>query len=84
MTTHTAWIVLEFCLVVCALALALRQVRRFNPTARRTATRIAVTFGVFALAAGYVWLEIGPHVDQRLTVQTDRPLISPPPQQQDV
>ena len=59
MTTHTAWIVLEFCLVVCALALALRQVRRFNPTARRTATRIAVTFGVFALAAGYVWLEIG-------------------------
>jgi hypothetical protein len=52
--------------------------------ARRVAQRIGVTFAVFAFAAGYVWLEVGPELDHRLRAQ-DRPLLARPgPQEQDV
>lgn len=84
MATHTAWVVLNFSLVVCALSLGVGRVRRLRQGVRRAANRIAVTFGVFALAAGYVWLEVGPEVDRRLAAEANPTLIQPPPREQDV
>ena len=33
---------------------------------RRPATRMLVMFGIFALASGYIWLDLGPTTDLRL------------------
>jgi hypothetical protein len=84
MTTHAAWIVLNFSLVVCALSLGVARVRRLGRRARRAAHRIAVTFGVFALAAGYIWLEVGPAFDRRLAADQHPTILKPPPREQDV
>jgi len=84
MTTHTAWVVLNFSLVVCTLSLGVGRVRRLGLGVRRAANRIAVTFGVFALTAGYVWLELGPEVDRRLAAEANPTVIQPPPREQDV
>jgi hypothetical protein len=84
MTTHAAWIALNFSLVVCALSLGVGRVRGLGRGGRRTANRIAATFGVFALAAGYIWLEVGPAVDRRLAADHHPTVIPPPPREQDV
>jgi hypothetical protein len=74
MTTTIAYTLTCFSgnvVLLAALAWLLLPRRR---EARRVAQRIAVTFGVFALAAGYVWLELGPDLDHRLQAH-GRPLL---------
>lgn len=84
MTTHTAWIVLNFSLAICVLSFGVGRVRRVGQGARRAANRIAVTFGVFALSAGYIWIEVGPEVDRRLAAESYPMVIQQPPREQDV
>ena len=66
-----------FCTVVVVLAAATWIVTLRRHTPRQVAHRIAVTFGVFAVAAGYVWLDVGPDLDARLA-HHDRPLLANP------
>ena len=77
MITPIAQTLTLFCTVVVVLAAAtwVATLRRHTP--RQVAHRIAVTFGVFAVAAGYVWLAVGPDLDARLA-QRDRPLLAQP------
>ena len=66
-----------FCTLVVVLAAAswVLTLRRHTP--RQVAHRIAVTFGVFALAAGYVWLDLGPDLEARLAAHDRPPLADP-------
>jgi hypothetical protein len=77
MITAIAQTLTLFCTVVVVLAAAtwVSTLKRHTP--RQAAHRIAVTFGVFALAAGYVWLDLGPDLDARLA-QHDQPLLGDP------
>ena len=84
MTTTIAHTLTLFSTAVVLLAAVAWALLRGRGEARRAAQRIAVTFAVFALAAGYVWLEVGPNLDYRLQVQ-DRPLLGGSgPQEQEV
>ncbi len=75
MITAIAQTVTLFCLiVVLSAALSWLWARWRGSSAEQVATRIAITFGVFALAAGYVWLDLGPGLDGRLD-HRDRPLV---------
>jgi hypothetical protein len=76
--------VLNFSLAVCTLSVVVGRVQRFGLAVRRAANRIAVTFGVFALAAGYIWIEVGPEVDRRLAAESYPMVIQQPPHEQDV
>jgi hypothetical protein len=78
MITAIAQTLTLFCTVVVVLAATtwVATLRRHTP--RQVAHRIAVTFGVFAVAAGYVWLDLGPDVDARLAQRGDRPLLGAP------
>ncbi len=82
MTTATAYLITLLASAVVLLAAAAWALLRRRREARETAFRIGVTFAVFALAAGYVWLEVGPKLDHRLEAR-ERPLLprSPPPAQ---
>jgi hypothetical protein len=66
MTTTIAYTLTVFSSAVVLLAALGWLLLRRRREARRTAVRIGVTFAVFALAAGYVWLELGPDLDQQL------------------
>ncbi len=79
MITQLALTILQFTGLVAALAILARLVSRLGTEPRRAATRVAVMFGVFALAAGYVWLELGPEVDFRLRHHHDPLALQPPP-----
>jgi apolipoprotein N-acyltransferase len=74
MITTIAQTLTLFCTVVVVLAATawIATLRRHTP--RQAAHRIAVTFGVFGVAAGYVWLDVGPDIDARLA-HHDRPLL---------
>lgn len=74
MTTTIAHTLALFSTAVVLLAAVAWALLRRRGEARRAAQRIGVTFAVFALAAGYVWLEVGPDLDHRLQAQ-DRPLM---------
>jgi hypothetical protein len=82
MTTVTAYLMTLFSGAVVLLAAIAWALLRRRREARKVAFRIGVTFAVFALAAGYVWLEVGPALDHRLEAR-ERPLLprSPPPAQ---
>jgi hypothetical protein len=77
MITTIAQTLTLFCTVVVVLAATtwIATLKRHTP--RQVAHRIAVTFGVFAVAAGYVWLDLGPGLDAR-TARQDRPLLAAP------
>jgi predicted acyltransferase len=77
MITTIAQTLTLFCTIVVVLAGAtwVATLRRHTP--RQVAHRIAVTFGVFAVAAGYVWLDVGPDLDERLA-RRDQPLLAQP------
>ena len=77
MLTQLAFTVLQFSLAVVAWALLIRVFCRRGSEVGRAAVRVAVLFGVFAVAAGYVWLTLGPEIDHRLQVR-DRPLLLKP------
>jgi apolipoprotein N-acyltransferase len=66
-----------FCTVVVVLAATIWVLTLRRHTPRQVAHRIAVTFGVFAVAGGYVWLDLGPDLDARLAAH-DRPLLADP------
>jgi hypothetical protein len=85
MITAIAQTVTLFCMIVLvAAALAWLWARGRGSSAEPVATRIAITFAVFALAAGYIWLELGPDLDGRFA-HRDRPLVAEPgPQPVDV
>jgi hypothetical protein len=46
-------------------------------TPRQVAYRIAVTFGVFGVAAGYVWLDLGSDLDAAPAAHDRPPLAAP-------
>jgi hypothetical protein len=77
MITAIAQTLTLFCTVVVVLAAATWVATLKRHTPRQAAHRIAVTFGVFALAAGYVWFDLGPDLDARLA-QHDQPLLGDP------
>ena len=79
MVTQLALTLLQFSAVVTALAVLARLVSRPGTEPRRAAARVAVLFGVVALAAGYVWLGLGPEVDLRLRHRHDPLALRPPP-----
>jgi hypothetical protein len=85
MTTTIAQTLTLFSAAVMLLAAAAWTLLRRRAEARRVAQRIGVTFAVFGLAAGYVWLELGPDLDHRLLTR-ERPLLAQPgsPQEQEV
>lgn len=73
MITTVAFYILLYSGGVLLLAAGLRLLgRRF----RGLATRIAAVFGIFALAAAYVWVDLGPEIDHQLASH-DQPLIVP-------
>jgi hypothetical protein len=74
MITTIAQTLTLFCTVVVVLAAASWVLTLRYHTPRQVAHRIAVTFGVFAVAAGYVWLDVGPDLDARLA-RHDQPLL---------
>ena len=74
MITTIAQTLSLFCTVVVVLAAASWVLTLRHHTPRQVAHRIAVTFGVFAVAAGYVWLDLGPDLDARLA-RYDQPLL---------
>jgi drug/metabolite transporter (DMT)-like permease len=73
-----------FCTLVVVLAAATWVLTLRRHTPRQIAHRIAVTFGVFAVAAGYVWLDLGPDLDARLAAHDRAPLADPERPPQDV
>ena len=77
MTTTIAYTLTSFSAAVVLLAAVSWLLLRRCREARKAALRIGVTFGVFAVAAGYVWLEVGPNLDHRLEVR-ERPLLANP------
>jgi hypothetical protein len=84
MTTAIAYSLTLFSTAVLLLATTGWALLRRRDEARRAAQRITVTFAVFAIAAGYVWLEVGPDLDHRLQAW-DQPLLArPAPQEQEV
>ena len=85
MITTIAYTLTLFSTAVLLLAIvAWGLLRRRRGEARQAAQRITVTFAVFALATGYVWLEVGPDLDYRLQAW-DQPLLArPAPQEQEV
>ena len=84
MITTIAQTLTLFCTVVVVLAATTWVLTLRRHTPRQVAHRIAVTFAVFAVAAGYVWLDIGPDLDARLA-RHDQPLLAgPDPQPIDV
>ncbi len=84
MITHTAFTILGFSVAVVACALLACVLTRRGSGPRRAAVRLAVMFGVFALAAGYVWLELGPEIDHRLEVRDHPLLLRPMPDEMEV
>ena len=66
MTTTIAHTLALFSTAVALLAAVAFALLRRRGEAQRVARRIGVTFAVFGLAAGYVWLEVGPDLDHRL------------------
>jgi len=78
MVTTIAYYLLLYCAGVLGGALALRLCARRRPRMRALTARIFAVFGIFALAAGYVWLDLGPKIDHRIAVH-DQPLVLPTP-----
>ena len=77
MITTIAQTLTLFCTIVVVLAGATWVLTLRHHTPREVAQRIALTFGVFAVAAGYVWLDLGPNLDARLA-RYDQPLLAEP------
>ena len=78
MITTVAQMLTLFCTVAVVVAATtwVATLRRHTP--RQVAHRIAVAFGVLAVAAGYVWLDVGPELDERRLVRHDRPPVADP------
>lgn len=84
MITTIAYTLTLFTTAVLLLGAVAWALLRRRGEARQAAQRITVTFAVFALATGYVWLEVGPDLDYRLQAW-DQPLLArPAPQEQEV
>jgi hypothetical protein len=84
MITHLAFVTLQFSATVVAFALVAFVLSRRGSELRRAATRMAVVFGVFALAAGHVWLKLGPEIDYRFEVRDWPLLLKPEPFEMEV
>ena len=84
MITTIAYTLTLFTTAVLLLAVIAWALLRRRGEARQAALRITVTFAVFALATGYVWLEVAPDLDYQLQAW-DQPLLArPAPKEQDV
>jgi len=81
MVTTIAFYLLLYCASVFGGGLVLRLCARWRPKMRPLAIRLIAVFGIFALGAGYVWLDLGPEIDQRIALQ-DQPLLLPEPPRQ--
>lgn len=79
MITTVAFYLLIYCAGVLLLAGGLRLLgRRFRGLTRR----MVAVFGVFALTAAYVWIDLGPEVDHLIAHhQEQAPLLPPEPRQ---
>jgi hypothetical protein len=78
MITTIAQTLTLFCTVIVMAAASgwlLAYARGFRGAP--AAQRIAVLFAVFALAAGYVWLDLGPEIDGRMATHF-APLLGEP------
>jgi hypothetical protein len=72
MMTAIAQMLTLFCTVVVVLAAATWVLTLSRHTPRQVAYRIAGTFGAFRVAAGYVWLDLGPDLEAAPRRTTDR------------
>jgi len=66
-------------LALLGLIVGLFWRRLFTPSAR-----LAVIFGIFAMASAYVWLEAGPDVDYRVQANEHPRIYNPPIQRIDI
>jgi hypothetical protein len=78
MVTTIAFYLLTYCVGVLGGGVLLRLCARRRPRMRSLALRLIAVFGIFAVAAGYVWLDLGPQIDQRIALH-DQPLLLPAP-----
>lgn len=83
MVTATALAAAQYCTVVLAFALCARVFGRRHARVRRASTRILVVFGVFLAASAYIWLDLGPDVDQGFA-RLEQPLLIPTPRHFDI
>ncbi len=83
MVTGTAFMAFQYCAVVIAAASCARILGRRYLRVRQTSTRILVVFGVFLAVSAYIWLELGPEVDQGFA-RLDQPLVIPTPRYFDI
>lgn len=83
MVTETALMVTQYCAVVIAGALCARILGRSYLRVRQASTRVLVVFLVFLMASAYVWIELGPEVDQGFA-RLEQPLIMPTPRYFDI
>ena len=77
MITAIAQTLTLFCTVIVVVAAATWAATLNRHTPRQVAHRIAITFAVFAVAGGYVWLALGPEIDGRLATSF-APLLGDP------
>jgi hypothetical protein len=77
MVTAIAFSVLCYSLVVGLAGLATWLLGLRFAALRRAGARITLTFAVFAIAAGYVWLELGPHLDLEVRLRHEPPHLGP-------
>ena len=84
MITTIAYTLTLFTTAVLLLAGMAWALLRRRGEARQAAQRITVTFAVFALGAGYVWLEIAPDLDHRLQAWDEPLMARPAPKEQEV
>lgn len=76
MVTTIAFHLLTYCLGVFGGALMVRLCARRRPGVRSLTARLIAIFGIFAIAAAYVWLELGPEIDH-FTALRNQPLLLP-------
>lgn len=76
MVTTIAFHLLAYCIIVVSAAVVLRLCARRRPKLRSLAVRLITIFGIFAVAAAYVWLDLGPRLDHRIALQ-NQPLLLP-------
>lgn len=78
MVTTIAFYLFLYCAGVLGGALVLRLCARRRAKLRSLTARLLAVFGIFAIAAGYVWIDLGPRIDHRIALQ-NQPLLFPTP-----
>ncbi len=83
MVTATALAAVQYCAGVLAAALCVRIFGRRYARVRQASSRVLIVFGVFLAASAYIWLNLGPEVDQGFA-RLDQPLFIPTPRHFDI